>query len=472
MAGKALEILGGGGLPYIHSIRVGNTYLYFVVPIENVIAVFNRLIDDRFRGNLANREGLVDALLNHLNELSGRIGEDAYIIIAKDYNELEVSTRRLDPNFMYLIIYADPELVKYLESVLRGNKQVDLNQLINTWFKNKGLKDPSTWLKEHGRHNVALAVPVPNDDVIRGMARFQAIAEAISRVVNDYLLEYTRSGGNLPDLMRRLIEVELSDIHRAIEDKFIEAVRSFTSTITLALRHVYIYECDYSPEAGTNCFVSLKNVEIGSTVNIPRIAVQEEKYSSLLDLLYRISHDGIINLAAEFINKVKNYANFVTDVNLARNIILSNVIDGLKHVGAETISKDMNEYPYGNRIFYVPPSTVAEAAQSITNDELRKALGGDIEVLRSIDSDGNIQFKAISKDTAGIKTAIQPVSLPSLSSLDIFSKAIEDIKAHDGGIITLTIEFNRDSKRSIIPYLYSLRQFIKDIRVKPYDAHE
>ena len=482
---KVMEVLSGGkaaedrsilsNLPHIHFIKADNTYLYFVALVENVVSIFNRHINERFKKNLENREGLVDKLLGYISgELGMGFGDDVEINIVRDYNSLENSTKGLDPNKMHLIIYADPDLVKYLEKSLRGSSQIDLNQLINMWFKDKGLKDLSTWLAEHNKFNLAIAVPVPSNDVIRNVAIYQAIEEAISMVVNDYLLEYEKSeSGSSESLkLKRFIEAELSEIHRAIEDRFIEAMRSIAIAIASALRHVYIYECMYDSEAGIRCAATLKNVEVGSAVNVPGITVQKEKYNKLLDQLYRLRHQGVDNLVKDLVNKIKNYANFVTDVNLAHNIVLNYVINSLKEekkVEKEVIvSKDMNAYLHGNKIFYIPPNIVIKAAQSITIDEVREKLGSNVKVERYVDEHGNTIFRV--KSVAEIKAESPSVPLPSPpQQLDELSKAIEYVRSHEGGIITLTIEFNKDNKSSIITYLHGLRRFIKNIEVKPHD---
>ena len=480
---KVMEVLSGGkaaedrsilsNLPHIHFIKADNTYLYFVALVWNVVSIFNRHINDRFKKNLENREGLVDKLLSYISgELGRGFGDDVEINIVRDYNSLENSTKGLDQNKMHLIIYADPDLVKYIEKSLRGSGQIDLNQLINKWFKDKGLKDLSTWLAEHNKFNLAIAVPVPSNDVIRNVAIYQAIEEAISMVVNDYLLEYEKRESKLSESLKKFIEAELSEIHRAIEDRFVEAVRSIAMAIASALRHVYIYECMYDSEAGIRCAATLKNVEVGSAVNVPGITVQKEKYNILLDQLYRLRHQGIDNLMKDLVNKIKNYANFVTDINLAHNIVLNYVINSLKEekkVEKEVIiSKDMKTYRYGNKVLYIPPNTVINAAQSIAIDEVREKLGSNVKVERYIDEHGNTIFRV--KSVAEIKAEAPSVPLPSLpQQLDEFSKAIEYVRSHEGGIITLTIEFNKDNKSSIITYLHGLRRFIKNIEVKPHD---
>jgi len=463
---KAFELLDK--IPYVHSVKAGNAYLYFVVPIESVIAVFNRFIEERYKSYLSDRDALVDKLIGYLNALSGSVGENSYLIVANDYRDLEDSTKRLNPDVMYLIVYADRELVRHLEKSLRGVAQPDVSELIRKWFVDRGVRDISEWLSEHRRHNVAVAVPVLSEDVIKGLAKYEAIKDAIAKVVNEYLIEYEESGSRLPEVMRRIIEVELDDIHRDLGDKFVDAVRSAVNALSLALSYLYIYECKYAPESGIRCTVSLKNAKVDSNaLRAPaKPSVNRDQYRRLIDLLETFKNNGARHLVYVLMDRTKKLANFVDDVSLARNVILALVLEDLKRNMTATISRDMNTYVYGSSLLYISPKIVEEAVKSITDEEVCKHLGKDVAVKRSVVGSSIVFTLQKALPIADQQSRPRMSAEQGVGPVDVVSKILEDMDRYDKGVIVLHIEFDANSKRTIRTYLNVLRQYIKGGEVR------
>jgi len=458
---KAFDILSG--VSYVHSIKVGNTYMYFVVPVEYVVAIFKRLIEERYKHNLTDREGMVNELIGRLYTISGKVDEYGYIVVVNDYSSLEESTKGVDPNVMYTIIYADPELTKHLEESLRSGAPINVDDLIKEYFKKKGLKDPATWLEEHHKYNVAISMLVPNDDVVKGVAQFKAFIEATNKIVNDYLLEYIRGGNRLSEEIRKLIEIEQAEIHKAIGSSFADYLKRFVDASSLALSHVYIYECNYGAEQGVRCLTSLKEVkatrEVGSG-----IAVNQNVYNELIEKIERIRDREIKDLAKELVKAVRKYANFVDDLQTTRNTLMSYVKETLSKHKEVMIAKDMNTYIYGSQIFYIPPDLVDKAIQSIQKEKdklketLKKTLEKDVEIQ---EKEGVVHIII----PEGPPPPPPPPPLPPPST-DEFSKTIDTIKVADKGLVNLSLEFDKSSKNVIITNLYSLKRYIKRIEVK------
>jgi len=437
------------GLPYVHSVRLGKTHLYFIVPVESVVTIFNRLIDDNYRQNLVNREKLVDMLVNYLQTLPRSVGEDTSVIVVGDYGGLEQATKGLNPDRMHIIAYADPELAKHLEGSLRVSPQADVDTLINEWFAKIKQKSLAEWLEEHQRHNLAVVVPVPVEDALRGVARYHAIMEAMGRVVKDYLLEYASTGSRLPEQVRRIIELELTEIHGVVKDRFIEALRQFTSAYSRALSHVYIYECNIT-ENGLRCEASSKKVEVGYRVS-ENVNVSDKVYGKLVDLLERFKDDGVRSLVEELARSVKSMAGFVDSFEKARTIILGHVIGELKERGESAVSIDMNTYPYGTKILYIPPSLVAKMLGSISEEGLKESLKSspseEFKVAKSIEDKG-FYFKIVKVEKQ--PTQPQSVTRPIERPVGEPAEFIKDAE------LKLLVEFDINTVNSIIPHINSL----------------
>jgi len=463
--GNAFEVLSG--LTYIHSVKLGNTYIYFVVPVESVVTIFNRFVEERYKLNLVDRERLVDELVGYLHTVSGKVGENAHIIVVSDYSALEEATKRLDPDAMYIIVYAEPELVKYLEKSLRGSASRDIDELIKNWFKEKGQRDLAMWLSEHQKHNVAVIVPVVTEEVLKGVAKFHGIMEAISKVVNDYLLEYVKSSSRLPEEMRRIIEIELTEIHKAVKARFIEALKNFVDACSLALSHVYVYECNFNAEYGLRCSVSLKKIEAkGEVVSESRVRIDKDVYSKVVEMLESYRDRGVRGLAKELVKNVKNYANFVDNIQTARNIVLNYIVGDLKNSNRATISEDMNIYIYGTRVLYIPPTTVNKLMHNISVSEIEKIMGEGVTILKKVEGKTahfEVQIKKIEEKEEKIERKKEKIAV---TPQDEFSRALEEIRSSEKGIIDLSIEFNRESKHTIMTYLNTLRKYIKKIGVR------
>jgi len=457
---KAFDILNS--LPYIHSVRFGNTYVYFVVPVESVVALFNKHIEERYRYNLGNRESMIEKFIQYIHIPGGEIDEDTSLKVVSNRNDLEAVTKGLNPDKMYIIIYAEPEFVKYLEESLRSSVVRDIDNVVNAWFNKCNSRDIVTWLNEHHKHNIAIVIPTPSEEVIKGVARFHAIEESIGKVVNDYLIEYSKSSSSLSEEMKRLIEIELTEIHNAIKDKFIDALRSFTNAYSKALRYVYVYECNYSVGYGLRCSASGKELKLEDNLKI-NIHVDPSKYNELIDMLMRQRDNGIDSILKQLAKDVKKYANFIDESQKAREIITKHVVDALKSDGAITVREDMNTYPYGSQVFYIPPSVVVKAVNSIAEDKLRELVGG--VVIKKSEPKG-ISFKV----EGSIKEVTQDTtSKPSLGleePMDEFSQALKKLESSEGGVISLLIEFSKESKSTIRTHLNVLKKYIKKIEVR------
>ena len=177
---------------------------------------------------------------------------------------------------------------------------------------------------------------------------------------------------------------------------------------------------------------------------------------------------GVRSLAEELVKNVKNYANFVDNSQTARNIILNYIVEDLKNSNKAIISEDMNIYIYGTRVLYIPPTTVNKLMHSISVSEIEKIMGEGVTILKKVEGKTmhfEVQIKKI-ENKEKIAKDISLSVLPQKSFVDEFSKALEEIRSSEKGIIDLSIEFNRESKHTIMTYLNILRKYIKKIGVR------
>jgi len=452
------------GIPYVHSVRIHGAYAYFVVPVENVSAIFRRLIEDRYKQNLADREGLVNELIGYLHTVSGRTDDYGRIVVVSDYSGLEEVTKGLDPNVMHVVIYADLDLVKYLEETLRKSASINIDETIRGWFKKRGLKDLAEWLKEHHKQNLAIVVPVLTDEVLRGVARSKAVIEATSRVVNEYLMKY--ADGKLSEELRKIVEIEQEEIHRAIGGAYTEALKMFVNSCLLALSRVYIYKRSYTPPYGIVDHVSLEEVKVSKAVKRV-ISVDSRWYSKLVEMMEEIRNDEIRDVAVELVKAVRKYAGFVDDYYVARDIIMNYVVEELRKGGQRGVEvrKDMNTYIYSSGVVYIPPATVEKAVHAISKDELKKLLGRDVEIEELRPSGIVVRI------TAGGLPQQQSTQTQQLilKPLDEFSRTEEMVKSLSRGFISIVIEFDQSSRGTVLSLLQILkkyRNYIKKIEAR------
>jgi len=361
---------------------------------------------------------------------------------------------------MYVVIYADTELAKHVEQSLRGKAALNIDDLVKKWFWNRGLRDLGRWLEEHQKHNIAIAIPIPSDEVLNKVARFEAIVEATSRIVNDYLLEYVKERSKLSEELRKIIEIEQSEIHKAIASTFVDSLKALVDAYSQALSHVYIYECKHGGEAGLTCQASLKKVSVSREVR-EGVTVDQHTYNKLIDSMMRVRDREIKNLAGELVKTIKKYAGFVDDFQQARTLIVSYVVEDLKEKRIVEIRRDMNVYVYGSQVFYIPPDIVEKTMCSITRDELIQALKGrDVNIVCG-------EVARIELIGAPQPQVSAPVKEPQTAVVvDEFAKAIEVIKATDKGLVSILIEYDKSSKHTIITFLNALKKYAKRIEVK------
>jgi len=470
---EALDIISN--LEYIHSIKRGNMYIYFVVPIVSIVALYHKYINDRYNSLYTDREKLITETFMKYLYMIDIISRNAQIITVSRYEDLENVTKRLDPDTMYLVIYADTELVRYFDEKIRVGTKMDVDTIVNEWTKLTRKRSLSDWLKEQARFNIALAVPVPYDDVLKNIARYQAIEEATSKIVLDYLLEYSRGESRLPEEMKKLIEIELDEIHRALKDRFVEAINCFVNSYSRALSHVYVYTCSFTTEGTIQSNVLLYNlgtvsVESGSILfsSDPRL------YNELVERLRRARDDRLRSLCEDLLDRVKNLAGFIDDTNVARSIILRMVTDDLKNSGKSSISRDMNTFPYQSRLVYIPPSTVTEAMKLISTEDLKKHItesgkAEEIKIVKKIDGI-TITFeveKVISTTTKVEDLGLHIEEHQQKEDIDFIAKAMNAIDTYDKGEIFMVLSFDTTSKSSLKTYINSLRKYIKKLEVRP-----
>jgi len=471
---KAFEV--ASLVPHIHTVRAGKYSLYFVVPVVSVTSVFDKMIRDNLGRNLRDREQLVSRFLANLQAVSGmRTGDDRISVrVVHDYRGLEESTKGLDPNSMHIIIYAEPELVKYIEEKVRGaDSYSGLDSLIREWFNRRGQRDLASWLEEHRTQNMAIVIPVLWEGAARNTAKYLSILDAVRYIVENYLLPYVDAErGRLPKELRMIMEVELSEIHSRISERAVEAVRAFAAACSSALGHAYIYVCSCPEPAGAiNCQASLKKVEVQETQGAAGSTIRVDKatYNMLVDIINRRRDDSLTGVIESLARGIASYANFVGDVQQARDIIAEYVVSELSRKGTAEVASDMTSHIKGTQVFYIPPRVVLEAAQKITEEDLRKRIGRDVV---RVASEETVSFRVVEAAHPGPAQPAQPqpsppAGRPTGEPEDEFSRAMREISKAERGVIRLVIGFDERSKGTMKTYLYALRNYIKRIEVVP-----
>jgi len=444
-------------LPYVHYVKFGSGYLYFVLPVERVVAVFRRYIDERFRHYLADVEELDSKFVQWLYTISGERG-GAHIKVVGSFSELEDATKGLDADRMYVIIYAEPGLVRHLEEAVRRSASADIDAEVKRWFSGRGLRDPARWLEEHGRPNVAIAVPVLSGEVLRDVATYSAIEDALAKVVADYLAEYQKDSKKLPDQLKKIIEIELDDIHEALGNALQDAISRARSALAKGLSYVYVYECSVAGRLFT-CKSQLKNIATDVAAPVRRPSIPSE-YSRLIEILNERRDMEFKDVAKQLVERVKLLANFVDEIHEAQKIIRSYVESSLKEYGEVEVRKDANMIQFANKIFYIPPSKLLAAAFSISENELDERLKTKVEKSKTEDY---VAFR-ISRRAEG--PTVSPKSPHERQEMDQVAKALEELSALNCGAVELLIEFDEKSKGTLRSVINVVRKYVKKIEVR------
>jgi len=453
--GKAVEILSS--LPYIHYVKVGHDYLYFVVPVESVVSVFRRYIDERFKHYVTNREQLIDKFIQWLYIISGEI-EGSYVKVVGGFNELEEVTKRLDPDKMYIVIYAEPELVKHLDEAIR--KGADVNTEIRKWFDERSLRNPAEWLAEHGKPNIAIVVPTPSEEVLRNMAMYSAIEDALVKIARDYLVEYQKDSRKLPDEVKKVIEIELDEIHRALNYEFQNAIDRVRDAFAKGLSYVYVYECSVI-ERNYSCLSSLRNVAVEEVGPSKRFSIPTE-YSKLVEILHRHRDSTLKDVVNQLVKRVKTLANFVDEISEAQRIIETYIESSLREHEEVEIRSDMNRMQFANKIFYIPPSKLLKATVGINENKLEERLKAKVE---KIIKENYVVFKVARKAEERDK---QPENTTTPQKDDPIAKALEDMNKFEHGIVELIIEFDKENRGVVRTMINAMKRYVKKIDVKPH----
>lgn len=424
---NALSLLDS--IPYIHSVKGSMGYVYFVAPVESVVAVYNRYIEDEFRKLAADRDWATSYLLSMIKTVEGRYG-NVHFTVVDNYGGLESSTKGLSPEVMNVIVYAgavDEEVAKRLAGWLAGKRL----------------------------YNLAVVLPMIDNDVVRDLARFMAIYKATGRIVSDYLQPYLTShitgGDKTAEYMKKLIELEVDEIHRAIGARLEEAVKSFSNAVVSAFRHVYIYACKIG-DAGLTCSVELHE----ATVELPSVKQPKVvEYAKLLDLLDRKKLEATSAILTALGAAVKTRARFVDSESVARDMLTKYVADAVKS-GRVELRKDMNVFPYGGEVYYIPPNVLSNAIKDISKEAVARAVNA--EVVQVLEGD------VVIFELAPAVFEVEP-SLPAqkMEEVDMVTQVINEMMRRDSGRLVVVLRFSKDNKGAIRTQILALKRHIESI---------
>lgn len=417
-------------VPYVHSVKGDAGYVYFVVPVESVVAIYNKYIEDEFKRRVADSDWATEFLTSSVKTAEGRYG-NVHLVVVNSYDELE--TRGLSPDAMNIFVYAgavNEDIAKKLER----------------------------WLLERRMHNLAVVLPSIDGVVVKHVARFMAIYSATSKIVSDYLQPYLKSQAAVSDkvaeYMKRLIDLEVDEINRVVTARLEEAVKSISSAVALAFRRVYIYTCK-TGEAGLTCSAELDevNVEPPSV----RIFADVKEYSRLLDILDRRKQETISTVLKALGDAVKTRARFVDSESTARDMLVKYVADAIKK-GSVELSKDMNVFPYGGEIYYIPPAVLSKAIQTISKDAVAKAVGTDVVQIWEGDV---VRFEL----APAVVDVVEPPPVQKAEEVDKLTHVINEMMRRDNGRLVVILRFSKENKSMIKSQLLALKRHIEDIEL-------
>ncbi len=461
----SLDILSR--LKFIHSVKVGGETAYFAIPHPSIVSLFIEMFENKYRNYMSNDiEWGVNKLITWLHDNFG--GESEYALVS-NLNEMEGSTKGLGSEGIRIIIITDKEVIK-------GVSGCSNLECIDNTFEKLYKRRLSVWLKEQNKpFQLAVIVPRITNNVIMGLAEYNATLDAINYIVSNYL--ENKGMGLENDIMYKLRELELEEIHNTMANRTEKALRSAVSALSEAISAVLMYRCRISESNHTDCGVELVSMgESSGGVNSSEIKgiVSSRSYAKVIEQIEELKRRNISTVTKKVRDQIKSQLGFVDDKNLALDIVLGSVVDRLQEM-QETesveIREDQNVWVFGDRMIYVPPKVMRDVIKGLTPERIKSSLRdkAEVEVIHRDNNEVEIKLKRELE-----RPRIEPSSPPSLrpETKDKLEVVVEEMRNLRRGKVIIELKFDDEiSKDTLINYLKTyvrgvFKKYLNDIKVE------
>jgi len=429
--------------PNIHRVLLAsNDYAYFIVPIASVLAIFRKMISDRYK-----------AFMGDPIKLAERICEEDLLRLehSDDFLELkaveglqELEKKPHPPNKFYAYIYVNKGLLTQL-SEERQTKEDSFNTM---------KKDAEKFLEERKAHNLVIVLPKITKEVLDGKAQSLATDDAVSHVINEYVAPLEKKEGQ-EEIARKLLEIELSDLKAEMGRRLNDALATFTSS----MKSVFAEALCYTPKG-----VMSESI----TIDLKKREIKVYEIQKVIDTFRKSLGDIIADASRLLAEKVKQGRMVLASPNTAMKVVYRAIEEDLKM--SQTASFRVDEprveklVDVGDRWIYIPPKVMEQIAEGIVK-QVEEAFKDKYEVKKKLE-EGRYIIAVIPKTPSAIggpPPPSQPIPSPRPDPWEAFKSLIYSIAEKGGGMVCVKIEV-KDKERAdrIIKMLSLIKDYIKE----------
>jgi hypothetical protein len=429
--------------PNIHRVLLAsNDYAYFIVPIASVLAIFRKMISDRYKAFMGDPIKLAERICEEdLLRLEHR---DDFLELKAVESLQELEKKPHSPDKFYAYIYVNKGLLTQL-SEERQTKEDSFNTM---------KKDARKFLEERKAHNLVIVLPKITKEVLDGKARSLATDDAVSHVVNEYVAPLEREEGR-EEIARKLLEIELSDLKAEMGRRLSDALAAFTSS----MRSVFAEALYYTPRG-----VMSEPI----TIDLRGREVKVYEIQRVIDTFRKSLSDVIADASRLLAERAKQGRMILASSNIAMEAVYRAIEEDLKM--SQTASFRVNEprveklVDEEDRWIYIPPKVMEQIAEGIVK-RVEEAFKDKYEVKKKLE-EGRYTITVIPKTpstTGGPSPPIQPPSPPRPDPWEALKSLVYSVAEKGGGAIWVKIEVkNKERADRIIKMLSPIKDYIKE----------
>lgn len=431
--------------PNLHRVKLASgDYGYFVAPVVNVLAIYRKFIDERYKEYQSRPDVLenkIETFLKNLIYYDNNIEQ----VVIESFEELKKKPHQSDK--LYIYIYLDRTLLFQL-SESGETAENSLKELNRTARR---------FLEDRRNHNIVVVVPKITKKVLQGLSYYLAVDDATERIINHYIAPLEKpASGKEDEILRELTKIELQDLESEVGRKINDALARLTDAVCASL-HTALY---YTPDG-----VKEKILNISRTIERSSYPISINK---AVGRLRESAYGGILNIARSLSDSIRDgYISFITDTATAVNIIYSDIESTLIAGNTAIISP---KEPRLQRIdhsrwVYIPPGIVEKAATNIKN-MVKERFEKDFEV-EIVEENWYLQIRLKPKaKPLEPPKPMQPVSATRVAKPELVSKKERDLldvideMKEKGGLLQITFKVDRDSADVLKLLLPRVRKYI------------
>ena len=429
--------------PNIHRVLLAsNDYAYFIVPIVSVLAIFRKMISDRYKAFMGDPVKLAERICEE--DLLRLEYSDDFLELKAVESLKELEKKPHSPDKFYAYIYVNKGLLTQL-SEERQTKKDSFNSM---------KKDVEKFLEERKAHNLVIVLPKITKEVLDGKAQSLAADDAVSYVVNEYIAPLERREGR-EEIARKLLEIELSDLKAEMGRRLNDALAAFTSS----MRSVFAEALYYTPKG-----VMSEPITIG----LRRMEVKVYEIQRVIDIFRKSLSDVIADASELLAEKVKQGRMVLADFNIAKKAVYRAIEEDLET--RETASFRVDEprveklADAEDRWIYIPPKVMEKIAEGVV-EQVERAFKDKYEVKKEL-KEGKYIITVTPKTpstTEGPPLPPPPTPSPRPDPWEAFKSLIDSIVKKGSGAIWVKIEVkDKEHADRIIRMLSPIKDYIRE----------